>query len=537
MADAQRIKMMMDTAYQSMLDARSNRGKQIRRSIRRSWQYGGGKKKALKIAVGLGFGAIFVGVSIGTAGAGAPVIAALAVGSFMVGQMSDMGFAKLSGRKFRGKQKTNDWVAKFRSLNSDEQTEGLKATQERAHKTIRRAYEHFRRAVRKARAAQTATQEAAAERTCDAAAGMVMSTLHVSHHFDKARAYEFPAIFLCQTLLATYKKYLALWTDAEPKLRQRVGEILDGHAKDTPCDSDECFATGAVETIQAEPHPVFWSAAGIALMETDLKEVDDDLTAAGFDPAEPAPPGSRGAVHRAHELFIDAGRKYHIEHKRVHVKVKHGITNMWARKTTGERKARVASSAFSALVAAGGGAASGGMSATGIDPGAWAEVVQELAGQALELGGDPVIEKATEDEEMSGAAALEHHEDASRSGAESQTSLQKAAVHIYEIMTVLDKIKQGEKANDCASAVARLRDVYKVEHHLSKTQKYLGESIHKTVVLGRALKARIDASKTINQGVFKLAVEIVGRGDHSECGKVCYGPKGTASFMPARRLR
>lgn len=534
MADAQRVEMLLGAAYTSMLEARGNRAKKIRRSLRRSWQYGGGKKKVAKLAVGAAFGAIFVGVSAATAGAGAPVIAALAIGGFMVGQMSDVGFAKLSGRKYRGKQKTQNWMDKYRSMNSEEQTENLQVTQERAHKTIRRAFEHYRRAVRKARAAQEAAQAAATDQTCDAAAEMVLSTLHVSHHFDKARTYEFPALFLCQTLLQTYKTYLRVWQTGEPNLRARAAEILDGHAQDTACESDPCFAVEPVQQGAALPHPTFWDATVIARKENELKELDDELTMAGFAPGAPAPPGARDAVQRAHALFQDAGKKYHVEHKSLRVKMKHGITNMWARKTSGERKAFVASKVVAAGLAAGGGGVSGGTAS--LDLPKFFDPLLEVGFEATQEAVDQIVDRATEDEELGGQSDIEHHKDAARAGAEGQSTIQKAAVHLFEIMKIMDALKTSEKATDCASAVERAREIYKIEHHLGKTQKYLGDSIAKVLMLGNDLKAKVDASKAANEQVFQLALRIVGRTSHGNCGKVCYGPANGQAFMPARRL-
>lgn len=534
MADAQRVNMFLDTAYASMLEGRSSRAKKIRRSLRRSWKYGGGKKKAAKIAVGVAFGAIFVGVSAATAGAGAPVIAGLAIGAFAVGQMSDAGFAKLSGRKFRGKQKTQNWMDQYRTLNSAEQTDTLQVTQERAHKTIRRAFEHYRRAVRKARAAQAAAVAATDEQTCDAAAEMVLSTLHVSHHFDKARTYEFPALFLCMTMLETYKQYLGVWQQAEPTLRTRTAEILDGHAQDTPCAGDDCLAVGPIEPIQVEPHPRFWDANTIARKERELKELDDELTLAGFAPTVPAPPGSRDAVQRAHALFLDAAKKYHVEHKSLRVKMKHGVTNMWARKTSGERKGFVASKVVAAGLAAGGGGISGATASMNMP--AFFDPLLEIGFEATQEGADQFIDRVTEDDDLGGPGDIEHHADASRAGAEGQSTIQKAAVHLFEIMKIMEALKTSDKANDCKTAVARLREIYKIEHHLAKTQKYLGDSIQKILMLGNELKAKVDASKAANEQVYRLALRIVGRTNHGGCGKVCYGPTNGQSFMPARRL-
>lgn len=537
MADRARIRWMTQTAYQSMEAGRDSRAKKIRRSMRRSWQYGGGKKTAAKIAVGAAFGAVFVGVSVATAGAGAPVVAALAVGGFMVGQMSDAGFAKLSGRKYRGAKKTNSWMEKYRQMNEEEQKESLHSLDERAHKTIRRAFEHFRRGIRKAQAFTTAANQANADRTCDAASEMVLSALHASHHFDKARLYAFPAFFLCELLLRTYGEYLQLWRRSEAGVLTRVGELLDEH-NGNACESSVCFAVAPVQPIGVA-RPSLWDQGKIDELTNKVQKLDDKLTAAGFAPAPPAPSGARAAVDRAHQLFMHAGTKYHRERRRLRVKMKHGVTTMWARKTTGERRAFVGSRVVSAgLAAAGGGVGGAGLAAESAGHAfpAWVDPITELTSQVTENVLGQGIDAATADGDAPDAGDIAHHKEGTAVGAASQENLKKAAVHLYEIVKLVEQLKSSEKATDCDSALARLREAYKIEHHLAKTQTYLEASIKQADFLGTKLAEQTDQFKQAHDAAFALAVRIVGRTNHADCGSVCYGPKGQLLTMPARPL-
>ena len=72
---------------------------QAARSISRSWEYGEGKKTALKVSAGLAVSGVAIGVGAATMGIGTPIVIGLALGAFAIGQMTDLAFAKLWGRQ------------------------------------------------------------------------------------------------------------------------------------------------------------------------------------------------------------------------------------------------------------------------------------------------------------------------------------------------------------------------------------------------------------------------------------------------------
>ena len=520
MADPTRVKMMMDLAYGVMKGRRLTGG--AARAVRRSWEFGSGKKTAAKLAVGLGIGAVAVGVSLATAGAGAPIIAAIAGGAFLAGQASNAGFCKLSGRQHRGVQRTNSWIQQHLDTNQSSQRDDLAATNERAHKTIRRAFEHYRRGVRKAAAMRTAVVEAAQGATCDHGVSAATSTFSAAHHFNKARVYATPGLFLCQILLDTYMDMLSLYSRSLPGMTSKVGDLLEAH-NGSSCESDICFLER--DLVQGRhDHSERWQenalqdkmSAAADKAET-LNAIQDQLMATAAS-ILPAPDGNMPAHSRTRMLFQHAGRQYHVQRKRIGVRMRHGVRNVFARKTKGERVA-VAVNTGAGVVIAGAGV---GLSMH-VDLAPALDALCELGFQAVETAAGEGIDRATADGDAD-QRGIDHGDAGTKAGAASQSALQKAAEHMLEIIKVERDLNESAKATDCDSAFERLRKFFKIEHHLGKADENLAEAIGYLEMLSVALTAKQENFVTAQNGVFVLVRDIVSQPDHSGCEGACYDP-------------
>ena len=534
LASPGRVQSLLNAAWASMQAGRAQRSKRIRRTLRRSWTYGGGKKTAAKVGIGVAFGAVFVGVSIATAGAGAPVVAGLAVGAWAVGQATDAGFAKLSGRRYRGLKRTANWVNDYRTTNSQEQQDNAMILNERAHKTIRRSFEHLRRAVRKWEAARPAVTDFRNSATCHDAMAVALSTFSVSHHLDKARNYAYPSMFMCRLLLNAVAEWRTAWLQAEPKLEQAAGDVIDRHGQ---CGSP-CYASDTIPQVVAARRPgapTLWTDAEIQDRRDRLDEMEKLLDSSGVVPPPPPAPGARDAQVRGSLMFKDAAARYHIQHKTLKVKVKHGIQSMWARKTKGERKAFVVGQVLKGGVAAAGGAIGGTA-----DLDAWTEPLIEAGFQAFDYAAGQATDGATADrpdQQLMDEDSIKHHEQASLAAAETQNHIQKAAVHVQEMIRLKEAIESGGDAQSCEEAVQQAREIFKVLHHIGKTQMYLDPAINLTELLCQSIADGMDHFRRAQNQAWAAAAAVAGKTKHADCAAVCYGPRDGLPAQPARPLR
>ena len=526
MASDKQIDALLNQAMAAMREARMDKRKAQARAIRRGWEYGGGKKKAAKVGIGLAIGGVALAITIGTGGAGAALIAGVAAGAFAASQLSDVGFAKLSGRSYRGAQKTESWIDKYRNAAPAAQRESVKSLDERAHKTVRRAFDHYRSAVSKAQKAKQAFDQLQGNSaTCDDLKDAVFGILSVSHHLDKARLYAHPALFLCQLLLTIYEETRDKWENVPKQLRIGVGKILDDH-KGKTCGAAPCFAVGNFSS-PPPSHPQIWAKGEVAELTKKLKELQDKLDHAPLS----TPPQQQNL--KTHNLWNDAKTKY--EDRGLLIKVKHGIQNPWARKTTKERVAFGLGKAASVGLSGAGMGGGLGLDAASIDLGAW-DILVELGFQAVEFAAGEGIDKATADEEAETDGDLLHSQTTwapptadldlqstrARVAASTQDELRKAAVHIYEIHKIVELLKDMTE-EDCDEMVEKVRQLYKIEHHLSKVQEYLHASALSLNLLIRLLALKIDACNKLEKDVWKECDRILGSGNHSACDKVCYG--------------
>jgi outer membrane murein-binding lipoprotein Lpp len=528
MADAALVNKFMRTAYQSMVDARSGKLAGARRWLSRSMRIGSGKKTAGKIAIGVGLGAIAVTVSAVTAGAGLPVIAAIAAGTFFCGQMTNVGFSKLSGRQYRGVQKTNAWIEKFRNSTEDHR-EDMAATKERAHKTTRRAFEHYRRGVRKGRVLVEAAEAAKKDRTCDSAANMLTAMFSVSHHWDKARLYAIPGIFLTTLLMDTYKDMLGLYTRSEAALRKGIGDLFDEHGGER-CGADACFIGDEIDASGAVGPHLLWSDANFEQFMTNLKEHEDAITVSGFGPNTSSVTNPR-VQQRAQQFFFDAGHVYFKRRKSIGNKMSHGIKGVFARKTKGERIATAVGVVTSAGLSAGGAAFSG--ATAGMDLSAAVDPAVEALSQVLENLAAEATEKLSEMADPTGQTDLEHHAGGTKTAADTQSLFQKAAEHMQEIAKVEKTLADTKKDHySCDTAFERVRLFFKIHHHLVRVQELLTAAWTEFEPLLELLVEKRNKFAIAQRTIYKLTAEIVDNGNHGSCSEVCYSPH----TKPAKRV-
>lgn len=517
------------SALASMQAGRDSKLKKVRRSVRRSMTYGGGKKKAAKIAIGVGFGAIFVGISVATAGVATPaLIAGLAVGSWAVGQMTDAGFAKLGGRKYRGGRATNEWVEKY---TMPDNAEKAKALEERAHKTVRRTFEHYRRSIDKAKDARSLMMSlSGATGTCDEAADVAMSLMSLTRHLEKARIYAYPGLFLAEWVLEAFRVYANKWNGegtqaVMEQVDARIKAFMEGHQGD-PCSEDGfCFVESKGQhpdnrAPSAQPLPPLWTTAQMDQAKDRIDEARDRLDLS----AVCAPPASHHNATRL--LYQDAGAKY--ERRRTGargaaIKTKHGITSVWARKTHTEKKSYAVSQTVGAGLSAGSAGIGGALFANNINLAAGWEFLIEGGFQVVGNLGNEAIDRNVEATDAS-QQTIDRQKHGSAIAAEAQDYLRKAAVHIWEAQKIVEALGSSQDADikTCDDIVARLRELYKVRHHLTKAQAYLGEGIAFVVLLATKLAEKIEISNNIHRVAFTQIDMVMRRGDHSKCGKVCY---------------
>jgi hypothetical protein len=522
MADQKRIDALLNEAFYLMSEARGDKHKGRMRAIRRGWQYGGGKKKAAKVGIGLAIGGITLAVSLGTGGAGLPLIAGLAVGAFAASQLSDAGFAKLAGRQYRGAQRTTSWIDEYRNMSPQAQQDSVKTLDERAHKTVRRAFQHYRKASSKAEKAKTAFANVQGQdATCEDLANLVCATLSVSHHLDKARLYAHPSIFMCQLLLKIYDDDRAGWNTIEGGLAKAVGAHIDLH-QGKSCGASACYAVGTHGIGWPADHPEIWAQADVQHLTTKLSELEALLQDAPIS----TPPNRR--LHQTRELWNDAKTKYE---QRDHIVIKHAITNAWSRKTMKEKVSYGIGKGVSVGLSGTSFGLAGGLDAVGADTGFF-DILVELGFQSAEFGAGEIIDAKMGDDSTDGPGDLlqphrkwkpptqdlDRQSARARVAASTQDEMRKAAIHLYEIHKIkLALTDLDDDGDDCDVTVEKIRQLYKIEHHLAKTQEYLHQTALMLNQFVRQLANKIKACNKLEKSVWKECDRVIGGSNHGAC--------------------
>lgn len=485
------VRKLKKIAKDKMQEGRDSTLGQMGRSAERYWDHGGGKKTAMKVGVGVFVGVEVAAIGVATHGLGLPIIFGLAIGGFTVGQMSDTAFAKLWGRQYTGGKRTQEWLNNFKVIDSIGKSE---LADERAHKTVRRAFQHYRTACSNARNLKLALRS---PQTCDQAYDMMIELLGVKRHLDKARLYLFPAMYLLRHVLEYQDVSWKHWSGKDDQAAR-----ADWHPAKfcvISVDPEACVYTGHTPTMKPLPNTPWNRGAFDAHHEiTQLDHLKNQL---GTDPLlrAPKPQNVEYAVQR---MFADAERDYN--ENRAIVKLKHGVTNTWQRKTTREQVAFGMKKGASVALAGGSmgvhihfdeafGAIAALVDAAFSSP----DILLE---EAVERMG-PETPTRTPDIELQGKGA--------RVGAEAQEGLHKAAVHVWEMHEAWTTICKANNDGDafighsCSEAIEYLRQVYKIQHHLLKTQGYLTETIEKVVDLAERIDAGLTALTNISNIVFK----------------------------------
>lgn len=502
------VRKLKKIAKEKMQEGRDSTLAQMGRSAERSWEHGGGKKAAIKTAVGVGVGVEVAAIGVATHGLGLPIIFGLAIGGFTVGQMSDTAFAKLWGRQYTGGKRTQEWLDNFKVIDTFGKS---KLAEERAHKTVRRAFQHYRTACSNARKLH---QVSRAPQTCDQAYDLMIELLGVKRHLDKARLYLFPAMYLLRHVLEYQDKVWKEWNGKDDRAAR-----ADWHPAQfcvISVDPEACVYTGHTPTAKVVP-AIPWSTAGFNTHH-EIHLLDDLSMRLGTDPLlrAPKPHQVRYAVHR---MFADAERDY--SEDRAVVKLKHGITNPILRKTPREQIAFGLKKGASVALAGG----SMGVHIHADEAlGAIAALVDAafsspdiLLEEGVERMG-PEVPTQSPDIELQGKGA--------RVGAEAQEGLRKAAIHLWETNEVWQTIRNANNGDvfsghTCSEAVEYLRQVYKIQHHLLKTQGYLKETIEKVTDLAERVDDGLTALTQVSNIIFN-SIDLF-MGAHNFCTEgSCY---------------
>ena len=535
------------------LEMRANRKKGgAARAFTRGWKYGEGKQVAIKVGAGVAVGVIFAGVSVATAGAALPVVLALAAGGFAAGQAANASISILKNRSsHRGLANTANWIDSLRGTTMQEQRDRAKALDTRAYKTIRRAYEHFREALRKAKSADAIrielTQAGMVWVPCDFLLDLLSSSLSVSHHLHKARLYMEPCIHVQRVLLFALEAWIKEWGDAEKALSDRVDAFMKAHKES--CGKD-CYlgSTGAKKGVRDRPDEVvLWSASQIKDYDDKLADLFEALAVASVAPRPHANFGS-GAVERTKRMMDDTYALWNTRRKAWDIRTKHFITNTFARKTKAERVAFGASQAVSAV--AGVASTAGGIAVDapvkaltetllpGLDIGiAFGSVAADTArdigaGLAIDAAADKVAPTPDVDDDTD----LQHHRGGTAAATQNRDFVRKAAQHIYEADERRKRVNElgNLTITSCGHARELAAHVFAVNHHIGKAQQYLEQSMEIALETGRQIsQASLDWTGRLN-AVYMYVSKRVAFPDHRVCQGICYGAAPGQPSKPTR---
>lgn len=451
---------LKDLAKSDVDKSRADIAQRTARYLERGWDYGEGKKTVAKVGVGTTIGLGVAAVGVATHGAAVPVIAAIAVGGFAMGKMSDVGFAKLWGRQYTGGQQSRTWGMDNETASFADGFSEAKLLEERAHKTIRRSIQHYEAAKKKREAFPFSV---AAPKSCSEAVSRALQLLHMKRHLDKAYVYLYPGQLL---LRAMFEYEEAIWRELKSKDGQFGRKVW--HTQDSECIT--CHYP------KASPNGPNWNQGTFngSDLANKLKALEIwstlDCGPLTFDRKRMGP-GVGKVFDMATEVYKSRGMA---------VKVKHGITNDLNRKTRSEKI-----SLGTRTVISGGLAAAGGVAHAHFD---------EILGQV----GQMLIDEAATFSDIGSGEVFENLE----AGKSSQEGLRKVAIHLWEAQQSLAGLALADNklmdfvGTTCDQALDYLRGIYTAQHHALKAQEYLDKTIRlvsKTKADLDTLSASIDA--------------------------------------------
>jgi prefoldin subunit 5 len=499
------------------------------RAIKRSWQYKDGKKKLSKvlIATAVTTGGVIVGVV--THGAALPVIAAIAVGQYAVGKMSDSAFTALYGSEYTGGRRTRDFIENYTAVDFGTEEEA-KRLSSRAHKTIRRACQHYRKAWEKLEELRRKVQQPLT--SCDEAAERLTLLWQAKRHFDKSWLYIHPACYLSRAMFTFYNSYRNYWRGEngpkqEDELTKVILKAMKWHEDEgSPCLSDPCYwesvpkgeATGSnhIDEEHLWNHP--------DRRDHKLKKAERILRK---DPMLDVPSIAL-AKDDTRSLYFDARARY--LNRGILTKMKHKVTNAWDRKTKSEKVAFGIAQGMSAGMAVG---------PIGItDFGVATAPVVGYAAQWVESGideaNDAVVEGAAANAAIPPAEGV-----GSGAAKEGQESLQRAAIHLFEAGELMQKLPERvkkyaerfEEDDACGAVVDILAETYKLKHHLVKAQRALDEAIEMVEACVEALDQDFRRIKKTHNEVVKQIDAFLATNNHHACKGYCVHVPAEAALL------
>ena len=491
--------LLKNAAMEQMTESRAGTGKAINRSIRRSWEYGEGKKTAVKVGGSLAIAGIFGAVGAATHGVGLPIVIGLAAGGLVVGKLSDTAFAKVWGRQYIGGGKTREWIQEFQAPADMGEA---KLLEERAHKTIRRAYQHYRTGFAKGEGLPVG----ATLTSCDECVAALVRALGAKHHLDKARLYLHPALFLAEALMTAHYDR---WKD----LKDHEEVVCNAEWHPNSRCPEKCVMTLSKTFPPALVKEHLWTQGDI---DRQRRKLEDALRTLATDPTIQGSGPLQGHNKELRWLYEDAMAIY--SNRRL-AQFKHGVTNMWDRKTKGEQKAFVAKQGASIGLAALGGGIHGHYDEV-LDG---AAILLDAGLTALDTSSAEGIESL--DRGPSKPTNLAKHKDGSQIASESQEAMRKAAVHLFEINTICGAVEKanGNSFGDCEGAIDYLSEIFRIQHHLSKTEHYLTETIHTVAELAELLSRSFERLTDYHTGLNQSIRTFLATGNHNGCtGGTCY---------------
>lgn len=475
------------------------------RAVKRFWKYKDGKRKLARVGIAtvVTTGGVIAGAL--THGAALPIIAGIAAGQYAVGKVGDSFFMSVYGNEYKGATRTREFIENYTGVDFDTHGEATRLAT-RAHTTIRRACQHYRKGWNKL---DKLKQKAGTPvKSCDDAAERLTLLWQAKRHFDKAWLYIHPAYYLSKAMFDFYKSYRDFWRgEAGPKVEDRFSQLIvdamGWHEQEQegqrPCLSELCYweTRGAMKGFPPPYGEHLWNHPH--WRENKLNKTKKLLN---IDPTLELP--SIEMKSDDTKYLYQRTRDKYLGKRSVLTKVKHKVTNPWDKKTKSEKVA------FGVGQGLGVGLAAGGVGVP--DFGVATAVVVGYAGEVLETGGDYGIETAAE----TGAKALNRRPTQVRGAAvakEGQESLQKAAIHLWEAAELVERLpkwmdKCAERVEDgdvCSAVVDIIAETYKLKHHLVKTQEPLEEAIE---MVAECVKALTKDFKNLKKGHNQVVSDI-----------------------------
>jgi hypothetical protein len=498
---------LVTKAYKEMTEGRESTPDIAIRGARYEWDYRGGKKTALKFGVGLTIGAGVVSVGVATHGAGIPVVIGLAAGSLALGVATDTAFAKLWDRDKRGGKKTQNWL---QSYTQPKTAWGTKEVEERAHKTVRRAFQHYLTAWLKAQQViERLVRNPQEIGSCRQGVDEVTEMLSIVHHLEKARLYIHPAVYLSVALLDAYDTFRAYY-----EYKERIAYQERWHTDMVRCNSNTCYMQDFANT-----DINFWIPLWKSEQREDIKGKLRSARAKIYLKAEsslveltdswsPDPnPVVQNKLRVVKELFRYARDNYD---RNIGTKISHGISNDWERKTDKERMIFLAEHTIDLGLRAGTAGLAGGAEALlhGFAP--LADLTADMVAQTAEVGLDHI--------------GIDHKNPVNlpepgvdiQTGASSQESLRNSAVHLFEIYRINTELSDM-RIKTCDEMVKACRLIFEIQYHLKKVEKYLDETIERVTMLTDRISQDIDFLLWYNTALADRLKRI----NHWFCGGLC----------------